>query len=49
VLRILLAETRYFTDSSAVPGMLRTESGRFTEFVGARVSKVKANSNIEEE
>jgi hypothetical protein len=25
------------------------ESGRFTEFVGARVSKVKVTSNIEEE
>jgi hypothetical protein len=31
------------------PGMLRTESGRFTEFLGARVSEVKVNSNIEEE
>jgi hypothetical protein len=29
--------------------MLRTESGRFTEFVGARVSKVQVNSNVEEE
>jgi hypothetical protein len=29
--------------------MLRTQSGRFTEFVGARVSEVKVNSNIEEE
>jgi hypothetical protein len=29
--------------------MLRTEWGRFTEFVGARVSEVKVNSNIEEE
>jgi hypothetical protein len=35
--------------SSSVLGMLRMESGRFTEFVGARVSKVKVNSNIEEE
>jgi hypothetical protein len=31
------AGTRYCTDSSAVLGMLRTESGRFTEFMGARV------------
>ncbi len=30
-LKILLAGTRYFTDSSAVLGMLRMESGRFTE------------------
>jgi hypothetical protein len=43
------AGTRYCTDLSAVLGMLRTESGRFTEFVGARVSEVKVNSNIEEE
>jgi hypothetical protein len=45
----ILAGTRYFTDSSVILGMLRTESGRFTEFVEARVSKVKVNSNIEEE
>ncbi len=48
-LKIPLAGTRYFTDLSAVLGMLRTESGRFTEFVGARVSEVKVNSNVEEE
>jgi hypothetical protein len=46
-LRIPLAGTRFFT--SAVLGMLRTESGEFNEFVGARVSEVKVNSNIEEE
>jgi PIN domain nuclease of toxin-antitoxin system len=49
VLRIPLAETRYLTDSSAVLGMLRTESGRFTKFMGVRVSEVKVNSNTEEE
>jgi hypothetical protein len=48
-LKILLAGTQYFTDLLAVLGMLRTESGRFTEFVGARVSEVKVNSNMEEE
>jgi hypothetical protein len=48
-LRTPLAGTRYFTDSSAVLGMLRTKSGRFTEFVGARFSKIKVSSNIEEE
>ncbi len=37
-LKIPLAGTRYFTDSSAVLGILRTESGRFNKFVGARVS-----------
>jgi hypothetical protein len=49
VLKIPLAGTRYFTDSSAVLGMLRTESGKFNEFVGARVSEVKVKSNVEEE
>ncbi len=49
VLKIPLTETRFFTDSSAVVGMLRTESGKFNEFVGARVSMVKVNSNVEEE
>jgi hypothetical protein len=29
--------------------MLRAESGRFTEFVGARVSEVKVNNIVEEE
>jgi hypothetical protein len=50
-LKIPLAGTRYFTDSSAVlhVGMLRTESGKFNEFVGARVSEVKVNSNVENE
>ncbi len=48
-LKIPLVGTRYFTDSSAVLGMLRTESGKFNEFVGARVSEVKVNSNVEDE
>ncbi len=48
-LKILLSGTRYFTDSSAVLGMLRTESGKFLEFVGARVSEVKVNSDVENE
>jgi hypothetical protein len=46
-LKIPLVGTRYFTDLSAVLGMLRRESGKFNEFVGARVSEVKVNSNIE--
>jgi hypothetical protein len=49
VLKIPLVGTRYFTGSSAVLGMLRTESGKFNEFVGARVSEVKVNSNVEDE
>jgi hypothetical protein len=48
-LKIPLAGTQYFKDLSAILGMLRTESGRFTEFVGARVSEVKVNSKVEEE
>ncbi len=48
-LKIPQAGTRYFKDSLAVLGMLRTELGRFTEFVGARLSEVKVNSNVEEE
>jgi hypothetical protein len=32
-----------------VLGMLRTESGKFLEFVGARVSEVKVNSDVENE
>jgi hypothetical protein len=48
-LKIPLSGTTYFTDSSAVLGMLRTESGKFLEFVGARVSEVKVNSDVENE
>jgi hypothetical protein len=48
-LKIPLSAMRYFTDSSAVLGMLRTESGKFLEFVGARVSEVKVNSDVENE
>jgi hypothetical protein len=48
-LKIPLAGTKYFMDSSAVLGMLQTESGKFNEFVGARVSEVKVNSNVEDE
>ncbi len=35
--------------SLAVLGMLRMESGKFNEFVGARISEVKVNSNMEKE
>jgi hypothetical protein len=48
-LKILQQGTRFFTDSSAVLGMLRTESRKFNDFVGARVSEVKVNSDAEEE
>ena len=36
----------FFTDSSAVLGMLRSESASFQEFVGTRVSEVKSKSNL---
>jgi hypothetical protein len=49
VLKSPLAGNQYFMDSLAVLGMLTTESGRFTEFVGVRVSEVEVNSNLEEE
>jgi hypothetical protein len=48
-LKIPLAGTRYFTESLAVLGMLRRDSGKFNEFVGARVSEVKVKSNVEDE
>jgi hypothetical protein len=48
-LKIPLVGMRYFKDSSAVLSMLRTESGKFNEFMGARVSEVKVNSNMEDE
>jgi hypothetical protein len=48
-LKIPLVGTRYFTDSLAVLGILQTESGKFNELVGARVSEVKVNSNVEDE
>jgi hypothetical protein len=48
-LKVSLSGTRYFTNSSAVLGMLRTESGKFLEFVGARMSEVKVNSDVENE
>jgi hypothetical protein len=41
--------TRYFTDSSAILGMLRCDSASFLEFVGTRVSQVKALSSPEKE
>jgi hypothetical protein len=48
-LKIPISWTRYYTDSSAVLVMLRTESGKFLEFVGAWVSEVKVNSDVENE
>jgi hypothetical protein len=41
--------TRYFTDSSAILGMLKCDSASFLEFVGTRVSEIKSLSSPEEE
>jgi hypothetical protein len=43
------SEVRYFTDSTAVLGMLRADSASLLEFVGTRVSEIKTKSNPEEE
>ncbi len=48
-MQILLEGVRYFTDSLAVLGILRTESGKFNKFVHALVSeeaKVKDGSHV---
>ena len=44
-LQIEIPKVRYFTDASAVLGMLNEESGSFMEFVGSRVSEVKVKSD----
>jgi len=44
-LGISFKAVRYFTDSSAVLGMLKKDSASFLEFVGTRVSEVKTLSD----
>ena len=39
----------FFTDSSAVLGMIRGESAAFQEFTGTRVSEIKTKSDVEKE
>jgi hypothetical protein len=48
-LKINFSKTYFFTDSSIVLGMIRTESAKFTEFVGTRVSEIRSHSNVEDE
>jgi hypothetical protein len=36
-LKALIKKGRYLTDSSAVLGMLKTDAGKFHEFVGVRM------------
>jgi hypothetical protein len=44
-LRMELEAVRYFTDSSAVLGMLSKDSASFLEFVGTRVSEIRIKSD----
>ena len=48
-LKIEFAKTRFFTDSTAVLGMLQNDSAAFLEFVGTRVSEVKTKSKVDSE
>ena len=48
-LKIEFLKTRFFTDSTAVLGMLQNDSAAFLEFVGTRVSEVKTKSNVDSE
>ena len=44
-LKIEFEKTIFFTDSSAVLGMINQESAKFNEFVGTRVSEIRALSD----
>jgi hypothetical protein len=48
-LRMELEAVRYFTDSSAVLGMLNKDSASFLEFVGTRVSEIRIKSDPNKE
>ncbi len=48
-LRLEIGETRFFTDSSAVFGMIFKDSSSFLEFVGTRVSDIGTKSRVEME
>ena len=48
-LRLKFEKTRFFTDSTAVLGMLQNDSVAFLEFVGNRVSEIKTKSDIKSE
>ena len=47
-LRIVFSAVKFFTDSSAVLGMLHCHSDTFQEFVGIRVAEIKKNSNVKD-
>jgi hypothetical protein len=46
-LRMEIEGVRFFTDSSAVLGMLNKDSGTFLEFVGTRVSEIRTKSKVD--
>ena len=48
-LRFKVAKRWFFTDNSAVLGMIRRPSGSFTEFVGTRVGEIRSKCNAEKE
>ena len=48
-LRLKFVKTRFFTDSTAVLGMLQNDSVAFLEFVGNRVSEIKTKSDVKSE
>ena len=48
-LRMDIEEVRFFTDSSAVLGMLNKNSGTFLEFVGTRVSEIRTKLKVDTE
>ncbi len=48
-LRLEIEGVRFFTDSSAVLGMLNKDSGTFLEFVGTRVSEIRTKLKVDTE
>ncbi len=48
-LQMELEAVRYFTDSTAVLGMILRESATYQEFVGTRVSEIRTKSDLETE
>jgi hypothetical protein len=46
-LNLDIREVRFFTDSSAVLGMVFRDSGSFLGFVGTRVREIRAKSKVE--
>jgi hypothetical protein len=45
-LNIPFKKIRYFMDSSAVFGMLKTDSGKYSEFEGTSIREVKVSSDV---